>query len=98
LPFVAKNATKLLEPIKYKRVMNIQDKEKRSETFIELAGTNGLFKVLGGCSICLNIWIGFITFPVIVELLKGVIFINYWYFPVYLLASSFFLRKIMKID
>lgn len=98
LPFVAKNATRLLEPIKYKHIINISDKEKRDDTFIEIASSNELFKLLGGCSICLNVWLGFITFPITVSLLKDLININYWYFPVYLFVSSFFLRKIMKID
>jgi len=94
LPFVASNIVKRKNPLKYQYISKVSDKKERQELFIDEVGENGLFKVLGGCSICLNVWIGFITFPFINILLD----ISYWYMIVYLLSASFILRKIMKVD
>lgn len=94
LPFVAKSIVKRKNPLKYQYISSVSDKKERQGLFIDEVGENGLFKVLGGCSICLNIWIGFVTFPFINILLD----ISYWYMIVYLLSASFILRKIMKVD
>lgn len=94
LPFVASNIVKRKNPLKYQYISKVSDKKERQGLFIDEVGENGLFKVLGGCSICLNIWIGFVTFPFINILLD----ISYWYMIVYLLSASFILRKIMKVD
>lgn len=94
LPFVASNIVKRKNPLKYQYISKVSDKKERQGLFIDEVGENGLFKVLGGCSICLNIWIGFVTFPFINLLLD----ISYWYMIVYLLSASFILRKIMKVD
>jgi hypothetical protein len=69
-------------------------KDFQNKAFVKYVGgmDNGLFKMLGGCAICLNIWIGLITFPFIALPLG----ISLWYYPVYLLTASFFLRKIMR--
>jgi len=94
LPFVASNIVKRKTPLKYQYISKVSDKKERQGLFIDEVGENGLFKVLGGCSICLNVWIGFVTFPFINLLLD----ISYWYMIVYLLSASFILRKIMKVD
>jgi hypothetical protein len=94
LPFVASNIVKRKNPLKYQYISKVSDKKERQGLFINEVGENGLFKVLGGCSICLNVWIGFVTFPFINLLLD----ISYWYMIVYLLSASFILRKIMKVD
>ena len=94
LPFVAKSIVKRKNPLKYQYILNVSDKKEQEGLFIDEAGERPLFKVLGGCSICLNIWVGFATFPVI-HLLLGV---SFWYMPIYLLSASFILRKIMKVD
>lgn len=94
LPFVASNIVKRKNPLKYQYISKVSDKKERQGLFIDEVGENGLFKVLGGCSICLNVWIGFVTFPFINILLD----ISYWYMIVYLLSASFILRKIMKVD
>ena len=94
LPFVAKSIVKRKNPLKYQYICNVSDKKEQEGLFIDEVGENGLFKVLGGCSICLNIWIGFVTFPFINYFLD----ISYFYMIVYLLSASFILRKIMKVD
>ncbi len=80
--------------MKYENNMEIKDKAKRNEFFIDLVDEHPLYKMFGGCSICLNIWIGFITYPFINCIAEH----SWWYMPVYLLTASFFLRKIMKVD
>lgn len=94
LPFVARTVAKMFYKVKYENLIMIKDKTKRTELFIDLVEDHGLFKMLGGCAICFNIWIGFITYPII-NVLAGH---SFWYLPVYLLISSFILRKIMKVD
>ena len=94
LPFVARSIVKRKNPLKYQYISNVSDKKEREELFIDEAGESGIFKVLGGCSICLNVWIGFVSFPFISYFLD----ISYFYMIVYLLSASFILRKIMKVD
>ncbi len=94
LPFIAMHIVKRKNPLKYQYIAKISDKKERQGLFIDEVGENGLFKVLGGCSICLNIWIGFVTFPFINILLD----ISYWYMIGYLVSASFILRKIIKVD
>lgn len=94
LPFVAKAIVKRKNPLKYQYICNVSNKKEQEALFIDEVGEHPLFKVLGGCSICLNIWIGFATFPFISYLLD----ISYFYMIVYLLSASFILRKIMKVD
>lgn len=94
LPFVARNIVKRKNPNKYAYILKISDAKQQEELFIDEVTSEPIFKVLGGCSICLNIWIGFATFPFINLLLD----ISYFYMIVYLLSASFILRKIMNVD
>lgn len=94
LPFVAKHILKRKNPLKYQYIAKISDKKEREGLYLDEVGESGLFKVLGGCIICLNVWIGFATF-ILIHILLG---ISFWYMPVYLLSGSFILRKITKID
>lgn len=94
LPFVARNIVKRKNYNKYEYISKISDKKQQDELFIDEVTSEPIFKILGGCSICLNIWIGFVTFPFINYFLD----ISYFYMIVYLLSASFILRKIMKVD
>ena len=93
-PYLAKIITKRFYKAKFDNISKITDKEVRNEAFIDAVNTHGFFKMLGGCAICFNVWIGFFTFPLI-HIAFG---ISFWYMPVYLLFASFLLRKMMKID
>lgn len=97
LPFLAKMITMKKYPLKYCQIedMIISEDQKKSK-YIHLVedDQSPLYKMLGGCVICLNVWIGFITFPFIAVPLG----ISLWYYPVYILSASFFLRKITKIE
>lgn len=92
LPFTARSIAKVSYPDKYAHIMKISDKNERNQQFVELMGTkqNKLHKFLGGCYICLNFWIGMASIPLVIYL-TGV---SAWFMPFYLLAGSFFLRKV----
>lgn len=94
LPFIAKSIVKRKNKVKYDYILSQPSEETQTEMFLDNAAIEPLYKVLGGCSICLNIWIGFITFPIIV-LVTG---FSWWFMILYLLLASFILRKIQKID
>lgn len=94
LPLLAKVIAKQINPVKCENALLIQDKEKRTDALFDIVEGNGLFKMLGGCIVCLNIWIGFATFPFIHALAGH----SYWYMIPYVLTASFFLRKIVKVD
>lgn len=94
LPFLAKSIVKRKNKLKFDYILNLKDKDQQTEMFIDEAANQPLYKVLGGCAICLNIWIGFATYPLIV-VFTG---FSWWFMPLYLLLSSFILRKIMKVD
>lgn len=49
-----------------------------------------LFKVLGGCPVCTNIWIGFISWAAILFFTD---IFDWYYGIVYLMVSSAVLRK-----
>lgn len=94
LPFISQLVIKKLKPVKYKHFMLEHDIIKRQELFFDECSHQPLYKLLGGCAICLNFWLCLATYPLFV------VFVGVeWYFiPVYILASHFFLRKIMKVD
>lgn len=93
LPFVAKTILKRKDKLKYDYVCK-STKEQQDQLFINSVETEPLYKVLGGCSICLNIWIGLFTFPFIAYFTG----FSYLFMIPYLLSASFILRKIMKVD
>lgn len=93
LPFVAKTILKRKDKLKYDYVCKSPE-EQQDQLFINSVEKQPFYKVLGGCSICLNIWIGFATYPVIAYFTG----FSYWYMIIYLMVASFTLRKIMKID
>jgi len=94
LPFLAKMICKKFFRVKFDNISKITNKDQREQTFIDTVGDHGLFKVLGGCAICLNIWFGFVSIPFVFIPLE----IPIYYAIVYLMMSSFILRKIMKVD
>lgn len=59
---------------------------------IKTAQNMFFFKILGGCAICSNIWLGAFTFTVLYFALP----LNFIYILPYLLFSSWLLRKIMN--
>jgi hypothetical protein len=94
LPFLAKSIVKRKNKLKYDYILKLENSETQTEMFLDNAATEPLYKVLGGCSICLNIWLGFIAYPIIV-VITG---LSWWFMILFLLLASFILRKIQKID
>jgi hypothetical protein len=94
LPFLAKSIVKRKNKLKYDYILKLENKETQTEMFLDIAATEPLYKVLGGCSICLNIWLGFIAYPIIVAITG----LSWWFMILFLLLASFILRKIQKID
>ena len=78
-----------------KKKLTFIEKGKASPEYdnelIKCAQNMFFFKVLGGCAICTNIWIGLLTFT----LISLKIDLSFVYLFPYLLFSSFILRKIM---
>lgn len=94
LPFLAKSIVKRKNKLKYDYILKLENSETQTEMFLDNAATEPLYKVLGGCSICLNIWLGFIAYPIIVAITG----LSWWFMILFLLLASFILRKIQKID
>lgn len=84
-------ASWLISNADMREVLMLLPKDREDE-MINRVQSNFVFKILGGCIICTNIWIGMISW----------IFINiigdfgWWYGIVYVLTGSFILRKIVN--
>jgi hypothetical protein len=92
LPWLSRKLMKWLHPAEYNE-LNIGNKETIDHNMLQASDKIFLFKVLGGCSVCTNVWITNISY-ITINLLLG---IGWWYMIVYVVSSSFILRKIMKI-
>ena len=77
----------------YKEVMML-DKALRENEFITRAHHHFIYKIMGGCIICTNIWIGVLSFVVIY--LSNSIGLNWYYCFPYILVSSALLRRLIK--
>lgn len=107
LPWLSKTLTKYKFPLKYDHIMKapIQD---RTSLFIETVEDYGFYKMLGGCAICFNVWLGFLTMYFFVNFLNYYISLPFTPFFIvsikvflslyYLVVSNFFLRKMMQVD
>lgn len=92
IPWLAGKLLKSFYPSEYNE-LNRGNKEARETAIIGAANKVFLYKVLGGCAICTNVWIANISYVFINLLLD----LGWWYMIVYVVSSSFVLRKIMKI-
>jgi hypothetical protein len=68
--------------------------EDSEDQLIESISHKFFYKILGGCIICTNVWLGMLTFTALHFLLP--IDFCWWLAPVHILFSSFFLRKIIN--
>lgn len=107
LPWLAAKLTKYKYPLKYDYIMK-GPQEQRDRLFIETVEDYGFFKMLGGCAICFNVWVGFTTLFLIIKFLNFYIQLPFlWYYIViikvvlvifYLVVSNFILRKMMSVE
>ena len=89
LPFLADTLCKIYFKETYKLTKDMDPESKMFERE-QLATKCFLYKVLGGCPVCTNIWIGFISWSAILFFTD----IFQWYYGiVYLMVSSAVLRK-----
>jgi hypothetical protein len=92
LPFLAKMNLKVFDPAKLKSFDSAKSNPQYGNMLVDQAQQYFFFKILGGCAICSNIWVGFFSFALIFKYLD----ISILFAIPYLLFSSFILRKIMK--
>jgi len=92
LPFIAKINLKLFDSAKFKGFQSAKENPHYDNMIVEQAQKYFFFKILGGCALCTNIWLGFFTFIIL-----GIVFsLSFWYLIPYLLISSAILRRILK--
>lgn len=90
LPWVAKNLVKSLRPEKYKETMLSSDPKAREENFLAEADHIFIFKMLGRCPTCFNIWIAMLSYTLICCFTALP-----WYFCFsYILVSSWNIRRL----
>lgn len=92
LPWLAWVNLRMFEPKRWAELQLTKDMQGQDNRLIDAAQNLPLYKVLGGCVICMNVWLGFITF-VCLHVGLG---LNWWYGFHYVLFSSFLLRRIIK--
>lgn len=102
LPFLASKIVHLwhrdelasLEPVK-------NNKDLYEKRLIQIADSNFLFKILGGCIICSNVWQCITCFTIMWGVLFYHNYVNGWSWLLllpYIFISNFFVRKISKND
>lgn len=77
------------------------NKELCEKRLIQIADGNFLFKILGGCIICSNVWQCITCFTIMWGVLFYHNYVNGWAWLLllpYIFISSFFVRKISKND
>lgn len=89
LPWLAKWNLKYFAPERLKFLDAGKDSPEYENELIKAASDKFFFKILGGCMICTNIWLGALTFTAL-WYATGV---QYVYIMPYLLFSSYTLRK-----
>lgn len=96
LPFIAEILVKKKKPKVFEGIQagrSWEDTPKYEDLIIQAALSIPAYKLLGGCAVCMNMWIALISFIPLNILLS----LSYWYILPYALFSSFVLRKLMKV-
>ncbi len=91
IPWLAKTNLKIFKPDILKALESSKESKDYNNKLVQSAQNIFFFKILGGCAICSNIWLGGITFTIL-SIFFGLS--PFLCFP-YLLFSSFLLRKII---
>lgn len=82
LPFLARTVL----PKSERKEVELLEKSLRANEYVHRAENYMLFKLLGGCMYCFNVWITFISFSLLP--------FEWYYIFIYTPAAHFFLRKI----
>lgn len=92
LPRLARLNLRVFRPAELAALRSSVKSPEYDNNCIIAAGNLFFYKILGGCTICSNVWLGLISF-IIINLLSG---ISWWFFLPYVLSGSFVLRRILK--
>lgn len=91
LPWLAKKLVKNRLPNEYELISKLP-KESQPQEFENAAHQIWFFKPLGGCAVCMNVYIAVISYTMI-SLVSG---LEWYYSFTYIFVSSAFLRKLVK--
>lgn len=91
LPFSAKWNIRFRHPKRLKEIEPFKNSKDYDDMLIDNAQDCFFYKMTGGCIICTNIWLAFLSYIAIGQ------FYSWWYCIPYILFSSFILRKIVNI-
>ncbi len=96
LPWLARNVLYYDDVKKHSQLIMIATlhPETYNQQLIDTAQDKFWFKILGGCSICFNIWIALISWVII----SSFTFFPWYYAFPYILVSSRYLRKLQGVD
>lgn len=91
LPWLSRKIVKLYNKAEYDLISKLP-KESAEQAFLDAAPEYFLYKPLGGCAVCMNIYIAAIVY-IPICLYSPLAW--YYFFP-FILTSSAFLRKLVK--
>lgn len=89
LPFIGKLVLKRERPSGWDVML-----KSGPDTYIPAVEHKFWFKILGGCSVCFNIWLAMMSFV----LICGISFLPWWGCFPYILTSSWIIRKLVGAD
>ena len=98
LPWLSRKVVKHYNITEFELISKLP-KESQEQQFIDTASNYFIYKPLGGCAVCMNVYLAFISYFVIYALtwfLIGEPLLEWYYFIPYVLTSSAFLRKLVK--
>lgn len=91
LPWLAKKIVKAFDPKAFDLISKLPLDAQKNE-FLNHAPEFFIYKPLGGCAVCMNVYIAAISYA----LMSFLSSLEWYYFPVYILVSSAVLRKFVK--
>lgn len=91
LPWLAKKVVKFHDKKAFELISKLPNESQEAE-FLNTAPDYFIFKPLGGCAVCMNIYIAIISYTII-SYLSG---FEWYYSLIYIFVSSAFLRKLVK--
>lgn len=93
LPFLAQLTLKENKEIRG-YLEKCETKQEQRNILLTYANANPpfLFKVLGGCGICFNVWAGVLSWVILCFIFP----LNAWYMVIFILSANGFLRLIDK--
>lgn len=93
LPFLAKVNIKFWNKKEWDLLQTQKEHEDYEQMLLDSAERYPFFKILGGCAICTNMWLAFLSFTIV----NWQFFhLSNWYVIPYALFSSFVLRRLLK--